>query len=100
MDHEVLNPHRMRPDRENMYSFCNLFKEFASNEVSNHILFYNFTKKYIMAEEHIVKILSVESVTHNVKRFKVEKPEGYTIITGQATEVDVNKEWKKDETHH
>lgn len=50
-----------------------------------------------MPEEHIVKILSIEPVTHNVKRFKVEKPKGYSFIPGQATEVAVNKEgWRED----
>lgn len=45
-----------------------------------------------MEEKHIVKILSVEPVTHNVKRFRIEKPGGYTFIPGQATEVTINKE--------
>ena len=43
-------------------------------------------------EEHIVNILSVESVTHDVKRIRVGKPDGYTFIPGQATEVTINKE--------
>lgn len=43
-------------------------------------------------EEYHVNILSVESVTHDVKRFRVEKPDGYTFIPGQATEVTINKE--------
>ncbi len=48
-------------------------------------------------EEHIVKILSVQPVTHNVKRFKVEKPAGYKYIPGQATEVAINKtSWKNE----
>ena len=41
-------------------------------------------------EEHIVKILNIEKVTHNVKRFQVEKPEGYAFNPGQATEVSIN----------
>ena len=41
-------------------------------------------------EKHIVKILSVEPVTHNVRRFKLEKPSGYNFNPGQATEVSVN----------
>src|SRR5690606_22748857 len=45
-----------------------------------------------MEEKHIVKILSVESDTHDVKRFRVEKPGGYSFIPGQATEVTINKE--------
>jgi ferredoxin-NADP reductase len=40
---------------------------------------------------HIVKILSIEDVTHNVKRFVLEKPAGYTFIPGQATDVAINK---------
>src|SRR5258706_6602549 len=48
-------------------------------------------------EEHIVKILSVEPVTHNVKRFKVEKPVEYKYIPGQATEVAINRpQWEKE----
>ena len=41
-------------------------------------------------EEHIVKILNIEEVTHDVKSFKVEKPEGYSFVPGQATDVSVN----------
>lgn len=52
-----------------------------------------------MAEEHIVKILSVEPITHDVKRFKVEKPNGYSFIPGQATEVAVNKEGWREKAH-
>ncbi len=40
---------------------------------------------------YTVKILSVETLTHNVKRFHLEKPEGYTFIPGQATELTINK---------
>jgi ferredoxin-NADP reductase len=42
-------------------------------------------------EEHIVKILSIEPETHDTRHIVVEKPEGYTFIAGQATEVAVNK---------
>ena len=41
-------------------------------------------------EEHIVKILNIEKVTHNVKRFQIEKPEGYSFNPGQATDVSIN----------
>lgn len=41
-------------------------------------------------EEHIVRILNIESVTHDVKRFQVEKPSGYSFIPGQATEISIN----------
>lgn len=48
-------------------------------------------------KEHIVKVVGVEEVTHNVRRFKVEKPEGYEFIPGQATEASINKALFKDE---
>jgi ferredoxin-NADP reductase len=48
-------------------------------------------------EEHIVKILDIGEVTHDVKSFKVEKPKGYSFIPGQATEVSVNVPRLKDE---
>lgn len=45
----------------------------------------------VKMDTHIVKILSIEDVTHNVKRFTVEKPIGYTFLPGQATDVSINK---------
>lgn len=47
--------------------------------------------------EATVKILAIENVTHNVKRFRCEKPEGYQFVPGQATEVSINKEGWRDE---
>ena len=44
----------------------------------------------ICMEEHIVKIIKIEQVTHDVKRFRVEKPDGYSFVSGQATEVAIN----------
>lgn len=41
-------------------------------------------------EEHIVKILGTEFVTHNVKRFKLSKPADYTFQPGQATDIVIN----------
>jgi ferredoxin-NADP reductase len=47
--------------------------------------------------EHIIKIKSVENITHNVKRFLCEKPAGYHFTPGQATEVAINKNgWEKE----
>ena len=47
--------------------------------------------------EHIVKILEVNQVTHDVKEFITEKPEGFSFEPGQATVVSVNKEGLKNE---
>ncbi len=45
--------------------------------------------------QHIVKILEAHYITHDVKRFAVEKPKGYDFIPGQATHVSINlPEWK------
>jgi hypothetical protein len=47
--------------------------------------------------EHIVKIISIRQVTHDVKKFRVEKPSGYSFTPGQATEVSINTKQFKDE---
>src|ERR1051326_8359968 len=47
-------------------------------------------------EEHIVRILFTEFITHNVKVFRLEKPQGFSFTPGQATDVSINKpEWKE-----
>ncbi len=50
-------------------------------------------------EKHIVKVLKTEFVTHNVKRFTLEKPAGYTFISGQATDVSINKQGLETDLH-
>ena len=40
---------------------------------------------------HTVRILKVEPVTHDVRRFTVEKPAGFRFEPGQATEVAINR---------
>ena len=47
--------------------------------------------------EYTVKILSVSHVTHNVKRFVIEKPVGLKFTPGQATDLSINEaEWKDE----
>lgn len=48
-------------------------------------------------EEYIVRILNIEQVTHNVKRFQFEKPLGYSFKPGQATDVSINVPALRDE---
>ena len=48
-------------------------------------------------EEYIVKILNIEAVTHDVKRFRFEKPTGYVFNTGEETDVSVNTPELKNE---
>jgi ferredoxin-NADP reductase len=50
-------------------------------------------------EKHIVKVLKTEFVTHNVKRFTLQKPSGYSFISGQATDVSINKPGLEDDLH-
>lgn len=46
---------------------------------------------------HIVKINSIEKATHDVLRITTEKPEGFSFISGQATDVCVNRpQWEKE----
>jgi ferredoxin-NADP reductase len=45
----------------------------------------------------MVKVKSVEKVTHDVLRIVTEKPQNYSYLPGQATEIAINKErWKKE----
>lgn len=39
----------------------------------------------------IVKIIQTGFITRNVKRFVVEKPEGFSYLPGQAADVSINK---------
>jgi ferredoxin-NADP reductase len=48
-------------------------------------------------ESHVVRILDITKVTHDVRGFKVEKPADYIFTSGQATEVAINKEgWTEE----
>jgi len=42
-------------------------------------------------ENHVVRVLDVYHVTHDVLRIIIEKPEQYDFNPGQATEVAINK---------
>lgn len=55
------------------------------------------TTNFNLTMSTIVKILDIQTLTHDVKQYTVEKPEGYTFIPGQATELAINKEEWKDE---
>ena len=48
-------------------------------------------------EEHLVKLLKVEYVTHDVKRFTLSRPENYPFKPGQATDIVINDpDWKEE----
>lgn len=45
---------------------------------------------------HRVGILDIENVTHNVRRFRIERPDGYVFAPGQATNVSIDRDdWSK-----
>jgi hypothetical protein len=46
---------------------------------------------------HIVKINQIQSITHDVNQYIVDKPSGYSFLPGQATDVAINQEeWKEE----
>ena len=47
--------------------------------------------------QHIVKIYSIQHITHDVLQIVTEKPQKHTFTPGQATEVSINKSGWKDE---
>jgi ferredoxin-NADP reductase len=48
-------------------------------------------------EQHLVKIKSIEHITHDVLQIVTEKPPKYNFTPGQATEIALNKTGWKDE---
>lgn len=43
------------------------------------------------------KIIEIQRLTHDVRQYKVEKPDGYKFEPGQATEIAINQEkWKNE----
>ncbi len=47
-------------------------------------------------KQHIVKIKSIQYITHDVLQIVTEKPKNYYFIPGQATEIAINKNGWKD----
>lgn len=48
--------------------------------------------------EHIVRIIDIFQVTHDVKCFRTEKPKGYEFHPGQANDLSINKSGIENET--
>jgi len=48
-------------------------------------------------EQHNVKIISLQHVTHDVLKIQTERPQQFKFTPGQATEVSINKEgWQNE----
>jgi len=52
-----------------------------------------------MAEEFIVTVKEIIPRTHNVKTFRVTKPDGFSFTPGQATDLSLNEESWKENKH-
>jgi ferredoxin-NADP reductase len=48
-------------------------------------------------KQHIVKIQSVDKLTHDVLKIVTEKPKNYPFVPGEATEISINKNGWKDQ---
>lgn len=48
---------------------------------------------------HSVEILDIADITHNVRRYTLEKPAGYTFQPGQATEVSLDEDGWRAKKH-
>lgn len=48
--------------------------------------------------QYIVKIKEIFAVTHDVKCFRIEKPDGFAFQPGQATDLSVNRPGMEDNT--
>jgi len=48
-------------------------------------------------ELHRCRILDIADITHDVKRFRLERPAGYDFTPGQATEVSIDHDDWRDE---
>ena len=49
--------------------------------------------------DHTVKILDIADVTHNVRRYTLERPPGYAFEPGQATDVSLDEDGWRDNKH-
>ncbi len=58
-------------------------------------MFYYKFKLLIM--DHVVKIKEIHPVTHDVRKYTIERPDNFEFNPGQATDVSINNEqWKKE----
>jgi ferredoxin-NADP reductase len=51
-----------------------------------------------MADEHTITIRAIEPLTHDVRRYRCDKPAGYEFEPGQATDVRLDQDGWRDET--
>jgi ferredoxin-NADP reductase len=54
--------------------------------------------RIIPSMQHIVPILEIFQVTHDVKCFRIGKPTGYEFLPGHATDLSINQPGLEEET--
>lgn len=47
-------------------------------------------------KQHVVKIVSIKKITHDVLKIITKKPQNYIFIPGQATDISIYKNGLKD----
>lgn len=47
--------------------------------------------------DHTITVQSIDDVTHDVRRYRCTKPEGYSFVPGQATELALDRDGWRDE---
>jgi hypothetical protein len=47
--------------------------------------------------KNIIKILQIEQLTPNIKKFQTNKPKNYNFISGQAAQIAINKSYYKEQ---
>src|SRR5215471_16506338 len=52
-----------------------------------------------MSDTHIVTVKEIIPRTHNVRTYRVTKPENFSFTPGQATDLSLNKEGWKENKH-
>lgn len=50
-------------------------------------------------DENFVRIIETQYLTHDVKRFRVTKPDGYQFVPGEATDIVINQPGWKGNRH-
>lgn len=50
-----------------------------------------------MSDQHIITIRSIQELTPDVRRYRCDKPDGYTYDPGQATELHLDQDGWRDE---
>lgn len=73
-------------------------KDKESNDLSHPLIEFPKENKTAQLYPHVIlQVLDTSYITHDVKRFVLEKPPDYTFIPGQSVNISINlPEWKNE----